>query len=106
MSEHQLGQFDSWEIISDEIARKTCDKPFFKYHGSGVPQGIRGFFDADMIPFGHSKTNSLIYDGFEYDGVVQKDNQKSSKTIIFWNAALPEKFNVYSSDENQSVLEF
>ena len=93
MSEHQLGQFDSWEIITEDIARKTCDKSFFKYHGSGVPQGIRWFFDAENIPAGQSKTIVLVYDGFEYDGFVQMDNQTSSRTRIFWSSALAKELS-------------
>ena len=106
MSEHQLGQFDSWEIITDDIARKTCDKSFFKYHGSGIPQGIRWFFDAEDLPSGQSKTIILVYGGFEYDGSIQMDNQASSRTRIFWNTALAEKFEAYSNDGIQHILEF
>ena len=106
MSGHQLGQFDSWEIITEDIARKTCDKSFFKYHGSGVPQGIRWFFDADNIPAGQSKTIVLVYDGFEYDGFVQMDNQTSSRTRIFWSSALAKEFEAYFKDDSPHVLEF
>ena len=91
MSEHQLGQFDSWEIITEDIARKTCDKSFFKYHGSGVPQGIRWFFDAENLTAGQSKTIILVYDGSEYVASIQMDNKTPSITKIFWNSALAEK---------------
>lgn len=106
MSEHQLGQFDSWEIITEDIARKTCDKSFFKYHGSGVPQGIRWFFNAENLPAGQSETIVLVYDGIEYDASIQMDNQTSSRTRIFWNSALAEEFEDYSKDDTQHVLEF
>ena len=43
---HELGQFDSWEIVSETKAIKTCDKSFFRYSGSGVPKQICWFFDA------------------------------------------------------------
>lgn len=55
MSDHQFGQFDSWEILNESIARKTCDSSFFKYHGSGVPQDIRWFFDVEELPLGASE---------------------------------------------------
>ena len=106
MSEHQLGQFDSWEIITEDIARKTCDKSFFKYHGSGVPQGIRWFFDAENLTAGQSKTIILVYDGSEYVASIQMDNKTPSITKIFWNSALAEKFEVYSKDDTPHVLEF
>ena len=107
MSKHQLGQFDSWEIISENIARKTCDKSFFKHNGSAaVPLGIRWFFDADQIPDGKSQAIVLVYEGFEYDGRIQKDTHSPSRTRVFWNSALAEEFEPYSQDQKQHVLEF
>lgn len=106
MSEHQLGQFASWEIINEDIARKSCDKSFFKYHGSGVPQEIRWFFDAENLPVGHSKTIVLVYDGLEYDASIQMDNQTPSRTRIFWTYALAKEFEAYSKDDIQYALEF
>ena len=104
MSEHQLGQFASWEIINEDIVRKTCDKSFFKYHGSGVSQEIRWFFDAENLPVGQSKIIVLVYDGLEYEVSIRMDN--SSGTRIFWNDTLAEKFESYSKDDIQYALEF
>ena len=52
MAEHQYGQFNSWEIINEDIARKTCDKTFFFAKESGVPRTIRWFFRAEGISVG------------------------------------------------------
>ena len=106
MSEHQLGVFDSWEIITEDVARKTCDMSFFKYHGSGVPQGIRWFFDAENLLAGQEKTIVLVYDGIEYDASIQMDKQTPARTRIFWNSVLAAEFETYSKDGAQHILEF
>ena len=106
MSLHQLGYFDSWEIVSEDIARKTCDLSFYKHRGSGVPQGISWFFNAEDLPLGKSKPMILVYEGFEYDGRVQKENLASARTRIFWNAALAKEFEVYEKDGQQHILQF
>ena len=106
MSIHQIGQFDSWEIISEDKARKTCDISFFKYHGSGIPQAIRWFFNVEELEAGNSQNIVLVYDGFEYDSYIQKDTQTPARTRIFWNTALAEEFDAFSHDGNQHVLEF
>ena len=36
----KFGKFDSWEIIDENTAIKTCDKSFFEHNGSGVPKDI------------------------------------------------------------------
>lgn len=37
--------FNSWELVDSDIALKTLDKSFFIYNMTGVPMGIRSFFD-------------------------------------------------------------
>ena len=59
----KLGKFDSWEIVDDTTAIKTCDKSFFEHKGSGVPKGICWFFDAEDIPNGESSIIELIFNG-------------------------------------------
>ena len=73
MSEHQLGQFDSWEIITENIARKTCDKSFFKYHGSGVPQGIRWFFNIEKLMRGYLIAKTETFANNPFGEFVRKD---------------------------------
>ena len=68
--EHQSGQFDSWEILSDTVAVKTCDKSFFAYHGSGVPKGICWFFHAEDLEQGESVPVVILYNGMKYEGHV------------------------------------
>ena len=47
--DNKYGSFDSWEIINDDVARKTCDKSFFQYRGSGLPKEVRWFFEVEAL---------------------------------------------------------
>ncbi len=103
---HQFGHFYSWEIINENIARKTCDDSFYKYHGSGIPAEIRWFFGAEDMVSEKSQALTLVYNGNEYDGYIQKDTRSSGRTRIFWSAALAKLFRPFESDGLQHILEF
>ena len=106
MSEHQFGQFDSWTIIDENTARKRCDKSFYQYKESGIPQEIRWYFNVESIRAGERVDIVLIHDGFEYDGRIQKTDDGADRTRIFWNTALAEKFQPFENDGEQHVIEF
>ena len=106
MAEHQYGKFDSWEIINENIARKNCDKSFFQYKGSEIPQTISWFFDAEHIDVGDKIDLILEYDGFEFDARVQKSDNGSNQLWIFWDAALAEEFEPNTDDDVQHILAF
>ena len=103
---HPTGQFDSWEIVSEDVARKTCDKFFFQYHGSGVPQDIRWFFNVEGLQAGRKQELVLVYDGFEYDAYVQRESVSPARTRIFWDSSLAEEFEPLADDGLQHILEF
>lgn len=103
---HATGQFDSWEIVSEDVARKTCDKPFFQYHGSDVPQDIRWFFSVEGLQSGRKQELVLVYDGFEYDAYIQRESISPARTRIFWDTSLAEEFEPLADDGIQHVLEF
>ena len=84
----KLGKFDSWEIIDENTAIKTCDKSFFEHKGSGVPKNICWFFDAEDIPNGESNEVELIFDGNTYLGKVRNDTTDRRRIQIFWNTDL------------------
>ena len=46
------GIIASWIIKDKDMIIKKCDKSFFDYSGSGVPQELRGFFDANDLSHG------------------------------------------------------
>ena len=84
----KLGKFDSWEIVDDTTAIKTCDKSFFEHKGSGVPKGICWFFDAEDIPNGESSIIELIFNGNTYLGKVRNDITDTRRIQVFWNTDL------------------
>ena len=94
----KLGKFDSWEIVDDTTAIKTCDKSFFEHKGSGVPKGICWFFDAENIPKGSSKPINLIFggnSGTNYKGVLKNDSTDRRRIQIRWNSDLGELFEQF-----------
>ena len=84
----KLGKFDSWDIINETTAVKTCDKSFFEHKGSGVPKGICWFFNAENISNGESQEVELIFDGNTYLGKVRNDTTDRRRIQIFWNTDL------------------
>lgn len=89
----KIGTFDSWEIIDENTAIKTCDKSFFEHNGSGVPKGICWFFDAEDMQPGETKTLLLIYGAKQYSLKVANDSTDRRRVRIFWNAELGKIFN-------------
>jgi len=97
-SEHKTGHFDSWEIIDDVTAIKSCDKSFFDYNGSGVPKEICWFFDAEEISTGQSKIVSLIYNGEKFVGKLSNDTTDRRRIQIRWNSDLGNKLKELRTD--------
>lgn len=91
----KIGKFDSWEIIDENTAIKTCDKSFFEHNGSGVPKGICWFFDAEDIPSGVSKDVTLIFNGSTYYGKLRNDTTDRRRIQILWNVDLGKNFGNY-----------
>ena len=93
------GTFDSWEILSADIAVKTCDKSFFEHNGSGVPKDICWFFNAEDIPSGESQIITLRFEGADYSAKVRNDSTDRRRIQILWNADLSKHFNRYAKAE-------
>ena len=89
----KIGTFDSWEIIDEHTAIKTCDKSFFEHNGSGVPKGICWFFDAEDMQPGETKNLTLVYGAKQYSLKVANDSTDRRRVRIFWNAELGRIFN-------------
>ena len=89
----KIGTFDSWEIIDEHTAIKTCDKSFFEHNGSGVPKGICWFFDAEDMQPGETKNLTLVYGAKQYSLKVANDSTDRRRVRIFWNAELGKIFN-------------
>ena len=103
---HPVGHFGSWEIISEDVARKSCDKSFYQYRGSNIAQAVRWFFGADSIKVEERVDIILIYDGETYDAHIQKADNGADQARIFWDASLAEKFEPFANDGKQHILEF
>lgn len=95
----KIGIFDSWEIVNEVTAIKTCDKSFFDYNGSGVPKSICWFFEAEYLETNENKSLSLIYNGVTYDAKVQNDSTDHRRVRIFWNAELGKAFSSYKDSD-------
>ena len=102
--EHKTGKFDSWEIIDETTAVKTCDKSFFEYNGSGVPKEICWFFDAEDLSSGETKAIKVIYNGEEYAGKVANDTTDRRRVRIFWSADLGRLFDTYKNTESKATF--
>ena len=98
------GHYDSWEIVDEKTAIKTCDKSFFDYNGSGVPKEICWFFDAESIPAGSSKPVKLIFNGAEYSGKLTNDTTDRRRIQIRWNSDLGRLFEVYKNVESKATF--
>ena len=104
VEEHKIGKFDSWEIVDETTAIKTCDKSFFDYNGSGVPKEICWFFDAENLSSGETKTIKVQYNGKEYSGKVANDTTDRRRVRIFWSADLGRLFDTYKNEESKATF--
>ena len=78
--------YDSWEIKSNNVAIKHCDKSFFEHKGSGVPHEIKWFFNDQGLKASEKKTIMFVYNGEEYEGVYRIDPHNRAR--IFWKSKL------------------
>lgn len=102
--EHKTGHFDSWEIVDENTAIKTCDKSFFAYNGSGVPKEICWFFDAENIPTGTNKAVKLIFNGQEYAGKLSNDTTDRRRIQIRWSGDLAKGLEEYQTNKAKAVF--
>lgn len=102
--EHKTGHFDSWEIVDENTAIKTCDKSFFAYNGSGVPKEICWFFDAENIPTGTNKAVKLIFNGQGYAGKLSNDTTDRRRIQIRWSGDLAKGLEEYQTNNAKAVF--
>ena len=97
---HPTGHFDSWEIIDEYTAIKTCDKSFFEHNGSGVPRDICWFFSAEHIPSGASQQVTVRFEGNEYTAKIRNDSTDRRRIQILWTADLGKLFKRFAETEH------
>ena len=93
------GEYDSWEIVDEVTAIKTCDKSFFEYKSTGVPKEICWFFDADNIAAGTNKMIKLVYGGRTYSAKVSNDTSDRRRISISWYSELGTLFSEYKNEK-------
>lgn len=85
--------FDSWDVYSNKVAVKNCDKSFFVHHGSGVPINVRCYFNVEHLNPGEKKNIVLVFGNTNYKAYISKESTSSERTRIFWHRDLSIIFN-------------
>ena len=101
---HQTGVFDSWQIIDEVTAKKTCDKSFFDHNGSGVPKSICWFFGAEGFEQGESRALEIDYNGLEYQGRIASESSDSRRVRIFWESRLGHILTEYRDKKDITAM--
>ncbi len=78
--------FDSWELFDNNIALKTIDKSTFAHSGTGVPFGVRDFFEIGHLGKREKKELNLFYDDSAFFAYVQMDTLDTPRSRLFWKA--------------------
>lgn len=100
-------QYNSWEIVGDKVAIKHCDKSFYDHHGSGLPIGMREYFDSANLPQGGKRDIRLRFQDTEYKAYITRETTDTKRTRIFWYKDLSHKFNeIYQQYKVYSQLKF
>ena len=87
------GRYNSWIIHNENLIVKETDKSVFEYNESGIPKGIRWFFEAEELSLEDKIDITLFYQGKEYSAYIKKE--VLGRTRIFWSANLATKFKTY-----------
>ena len=90
----KIGKFDSWFIFDDIHITKQTDKSVFKHHGSGVPKGIRWYFEVENLTKEERLDIVLNYKETDYKAYISCESTLG-RTRMFWFSDLHEKFNNY-----------
>ena len=104
LNTHPTGVFDSWEIINEQLAIKTCDKTVFERGESGVPRSICWFFGADVTPAGESKEIIIRYDGKDFGAKIYC--QPDLRRRIVWRAEFQQIIDTYKDNKNVRIKFF
>lgn len=96
---YYVGVYDSWEILDERTAIKHCDFSFFNYRESGIPLGVCGFFGAETLEPGETRSLTLIYEGKEYRSVVRNYSTDRRRCQINWYKDLGDRFAKFHYEE-------
>ena len=105
----ETGRFYSWEIISEDVAVKECDKSFFDYNGSGLPKEVRPFFNSEALREGEHKDIVLRFQGVAYNAHIIRESPSvgHGRTRIFWESRLGNIFSdFYKISQSYPTVRF
>lgn len=88
-------KYNSWETMGESIAVKCCDKSFFEHHGSGIPAGMRWYWNIEELEFGTRVEILLTFGDADYKAYIARGGDKLGRTRIFWHSDLDKQFNEY-----------
>lgn len=80
----------SWKVFRESIAIKELDKSTFLHHGTGIPQEIRGFFNAIDMKRGERREVVLQYKQRVYQARLEMDKHSSPRSRLLWKADFSE----------------
>lgn len=86
-----IGSFYSWECLSDTVVLKHCDKSFFEFKNSGIPQEITWFFGSDELQYPDRKDITIIFNNKEYRAFTLK-TPDDSRVRLYWDSTLKGEF--------------
>lgn len=96
-ADHPMGVFDSWEILSETVAIKTCDTSFFNHHGSGIPIAIRWFWESEDLQNGSRRDFQITHKGYYYCAYVEKESSQNGRTHLFWSTDLAKELQEFKT---------
>ena len=102
--EHKVGKFDSWEIVDENTAVKSCDKSFFEDNKSGLPKEVCWFFDAEKLMSGETTTIKIFHNGKEYIGKVINNSSNRRRFFVGWSADLGRIFDTHKNEECKAIF--
>lgn len=103
--------FNSWELVNSNVALKTLDRSAYLYKMTGVPMGIRSFFDKKLQK-NDSKEIKLIYKNIEYYADFELDDFVNPRSRIRWGNdfgdlikdVLPEYYDIFNNKKDTKNL--
>lgn len=95
-------RFYSW-IINGDIAVKEIDKSVIDYQGTGIPHGIRKFWNAENMEPGSRKPVTLVMDDTTFSAKLE---MRKNRTRLFWHADFRDaaKFGIYADEKSRVIL--
>lgn len=105
----ETGKYYSWEIISEDVAVKNCDKSFFEYNGSGLPKEVWPFFGVEAMEEGEHIDLVLRFMGLDYNAYITRESPEVGlgRTRIFWETRLGNVFSkLYKTRQPYPTMRF